>query len=89
MGDSKCRHGGDWEGDLWSWYDHVELGQLCRIMRDVPSDEGLCCMLHVVLKREEVSDGTSCIHISLDSLALEVSLQLTLTLTTRNVTYAH
>lgn len=54
MSDSKCRYGGDWEGDLWSWYNHVELGQLCGIMRDVPSDEGLCYMLQVVLKREEL-----------------------------------
>lgn len=37
-------------------------------MRDVPSDEGLCYMLHVVLKREEVSDENSCVHISLDIL---------------------
>lgn len=50
MTDGECRHSGDWEGDLRPWYDHVELGQLCGIMRDVPSDNGLCYMLHVVLR---------------------------------------
>lgn len=56
MSDCKCRHSGDWEGDLRSRYNHVELGQLCWIMRDVPSDEGVCYMLHVVLEIEKVSD---------------------------------
>lgn len=50
MSDSERRHSGDWEGDLRPWYDHVELGQLGGIMRDVPSDNGLCYMLHVVLR---------------------------------------
>lgn len=79
MGDSKCRHCGDREGDLWSWYDHVDLGQLCRMMRDVPSHEGLCYVLQVVLEREEVSDGASCIHISLGhftSVDLNIDLRL-------------
>lgn len=48
VGDGKRRQSGDRERHLWSWYYHVELGQLCRVMRDVPSDERLCYMLHVV-----------------------------------------
>ena len=55
VGDGKRRQSGYREGHLWSWYYHVELGQLCRVMRDVPSDERLCYMLHVVLERVEVS----------------------------------
>lgn len=72
MSDSKSRHSGDWEGDLWSWDNHVELGQLCRIMRDVPFDEGLCDMLHVVLKRDKVSDSPRCFHISLGSSSVHL-----------------
>lgn len=53
MSDGKCRHSGDGEGDLLTWYDHVKLGQLRWIVRDVPSDEGICYMLNVVLKRGE------------------------------------
>lgn len=73
MGDGECRHSGDWGGDLWSWYHQVELGQLCRIMKDVPSGEGLCYMLHVVLKGEVMMAPVVFI--------LGVSVQLTLTLT--------
>ena len=63
MGDGERRHSGDWEGDLRSWYNHVEFGQLCGVMRDVAPDERLCNMLHVVLEREKASGLTSCIPI--------------------------
>lgn len=59
MSDGERRHSGDGEGHLRSGYNHVELWQLCGIMRDVPSDDGLCYMLHVVLRKEKSQlDGT-------------------------------
>lgn len=44
------RHRGDGEGHLRSWYHHVDLGQLCGIMRDVPPHEWLSWVLDVVLQ---------------------------------------
>lgn len=47
-----CRHLGNRRGDLWTWHDHVELGQLRRILGDVPPGEGIRHVLLDVLRVE-------------------------------------
>ena len=53
MSDGERRHGGDGEGDLWPRCHHVDLGQLCGVMRDVAFDGGICYILNVVLWERE------------------------------------